>query len=117
MQTELVRLGATHPDALGGFDPASIAILSTHDLVLTKFGVPDDQIWRNTRKTEYWRKKVWVLPVHRPDAHHWVMCVIYPNLKQINLFDSFAQHKPWNGDLKVCFSYTSLYQTSEISML
>ncbi|KZP28753.1 hypothetical protein FIBSPDRAFT_728861 [Athelia psychrophila] len=79
----------------------SVAILSTHDLVRARFGSPDEQLWRSTKHTEYWAKPVWILPIHRPESHHWVVCIIYPAEKRLRLFDSFASHQPWYADLKI----------------
>ncbi|KZP33320.1 hypothetical protein FIBSPDRAFT_882069 [Athelia psychrophila] len=55
---------------------ASVAVLSTHDL------------------------DTWVLPIHRRDIGHWVLCIIYPNKQCLRLFDSFAEQRPWHVDLK-----------------
>lgn len=93
LQTQLLK---------GGNDTAaSVAVLSTHDLVRMRDGSPDDQIWRCAKHTDYWLKDTWVLPIHRRDINHWVLCIIYPNKKQLRLFDSFAEQRPWHVDIKV----------------
>ncbi|KAF7976360.1 hypothetical protein HWV62_6913 [Athelia sp. TMB] len=79
---------------------ASVAILSTHDLVRIHYGSPDDQLWRGAKATQYWDKNVWILPIHRPTACHWVLCVIYLDTKQLRLFDSFGEECPWYTDIK-----------------
>lgn len=81
---------------------ASVAVLSTHDLVRIQYESDDNQLWRCSKHAEYWLKDRWVLPIHRPDTNHWVLCVIYPNRKRSCLFDSFVEEHPWNADIKVC---------------
>ncbi|KAG2154223.1 uncharacterized protein EDB93DRAFT_1239586 [Suillus bovinus] len=61
-------------------------ILSTHNLPHIRYNAPDD---------------VWILPIHRPsDVGHWVLCVVHLRSKELHLFDSFAERKPWKSDIK-----------------
>lgn len=83
-----------------GFDARSVALLTTHELVRVQYGVTDDQIWRSVERSEFWSKSVWILPIHRPQ--HWVLCIIYPERKTLHLFDSLADRRGWNADIKVC---------------
>ncbi|KAG2054503.1 hypothetical protein BDR06DRAFT_1049502 [Suillus hirtellus] len=80
---------------------SDVAIFSTFDLPRIRYHATDDMLWRNTHWMCYWEKDVWVLPIHRP-AHvgHWVVCVIYLSTKELRLFDSLAEHKPWKHDVK-----------------
>ncbi|KAG2343347.1 hypothetical protein BDR05DRAFT_884361 [Suillus weaverae] len=72
------------------------AILSTHDLLHIRYNAPDDVLWCNMSWTSYWTKEVWILPIHRPsDVGHWVLCIIHLQSKELHLFDSFAERKPW----------------------
>ncbi|KAG1728250.1 uncharacterized protein EDB91DRAFT_1314088 [Suillus paluster] len=78
-----------------------VAIFSTHDLPRIHYNAADDILWRNTSWTRYWEKDVWIIPIHRPaSVGHWVVCVIYLSRKEIHLFDSLAERKPWKHDLK-----------------
>ncbi|KAG1735673.1 uncharacterized protein EDB91DRAFT_1348200 [Suillus paluster] len=78
-----------------------VAIFSTHDLPRIRYNAADDILWRNTSWTRYWEKDVWIIPIHRPaSVGHWVACVIYLSRKEIHLFDSLAERKPWKHDLK-----------------
>jgi Ulp1 family protease len=80
----------------------TVAIFSTHDLPRIRYNAIDDMLWRNTSWTRYWEKDVWVLPIHRPsNVGHWVLCVIYFSRKELHLFDSLAEWKPWRHDVKV----------------
>lgn len=113
LQAQLARSGedklqGSAEDNSQGFDPRSVAILNTHDLVYIRSGASDDVVWRNVKRVEYWSKSVWILPIHRQYAQHWVVCIIYPEQKQLHLFDSFADRKSWNGDVKVCLSIAQL---------
>jgi hypothetical protein len=80
------------------------AILSTHDLPRVRYQAADDDLWRNIRRTIYWEKDVWILPIHRPRALHWVLGVVYVKEQRILLFDSFAEKKAWRADVQVCWS-------------
>ncbi|KAG2053155.1 hypothetical protein BDR06DRAFT_1054409 [Suillus hirtellus] len=80
---------------------SDVAIFSTFDLPRIRYHATNNMLWRNTRWTCYWEKDVWVLPIHRP-AHvgHWVVCVIYLSTKELHLFDSLAERKPWKHNVK-----------------
>lgn len=79
-----------------------IAMLSTHDLPRIRYNAPDDVIWRNASWVRYWDKDTWVLPIHRPSViGHWVLCVIRLSHKELHLFDSLGDRKPWPSDVKV----------------
>ena len=81
---------------------AQCAVLSTHDLPHIRYHAQDDVLWRNVLWTRYWEKSIWILPIHRPSpAGHWVICVVKLTSKQLLLFDSLAEQKPWKHDIKV----------------
>ncbi|KIO03681.1 hypothetical protein M404DRAFT_54211, partial [Pisolithus tinctorius Marx 270] len=62
----------------------------------------DNVLWRNISWTWYWEKTMWILPIHQPSpVGHWVLCVIKFPSKQLLLFDSLAEQKPWKQDIKV----------------
>jgi Ulp1 protease family, C-terminal catalytic domain len=73
------------------------ALLSTFDLVRIRYKASDDDIWRNIRRSSYWLKTVWILPIHRPE--HWVLCIILVESRELLLFDSFAAHHPWRREV------------------
>ncbi|KAG0699786.1 hypothetical protein DFH29DRAFT_983380 [Suillus ampliporus] len=80
----------------------SCAIFSTHDFPRIRYNAPDDIVWRNVSWTRYWEKDIWVLPIHWPSDSigHWVICVIHVFNKELHLFDSLAEKKPWKTDIK-----------------
>jgi Ulp1 family protease len=78
------------------------ALLTTHDLPRIRYNASDDILWRNVSYTRYWEKDVWILPIHRPsNIGHWVLCIIRFSSKELHLFDSLAEKKPWKNDVKV----------------
>lgn len=78
------------------------ALLTTHDLPRIRYNASDDILWRNVSYTRYWEKDIWILPIHRPsNIGHWVLCVIRFSNKELHLFDSLAEKKPWKNDVKV----------------
>lgn len=99
LQAQLIRSAPDNNSQ--GFDPQSVAILSTHNLVRIRYGATDAAVWRAVKRVEYWSKKVWILLIHRISTEHWVVCIIYPEQKRLHLFDSFADHRSWHGDVKV----------------
>ncbi|KAG1867477.1 hypothetical protein C8R48DRAFT_771969 [Suillus tomentosus] len=79
----------------------TVATFSTHDLPRIRYNATDNMLWRNSSWTRYWEKDVWVLPIHRAsNIGHWVLCVIYLSRKELHLFDSLAERKPWKHDVK-----------------
>lgn len=83
--------------------PGSITVFSTYELHRIRCGANDEVLWRNTKQLCYWETSVWILPIHRPASNHWVVCKIDFTLKQIDLFDSFAQKMPWKDEIKVAW--------------
>lgn len=77
------------------------AVLSSHALLLVRCHTADLSLWRLTSKTEFWSKPIWILPIHRLAAEHWVLAIILPHQQKILLFDSFANAKAWERDLPV----------------
>jgi len=91
-------LQETYPSELS----CRCAILSTHDLVRIRYNVDDDNLWRSFKRTSYWLKEVWILPIHRTGPPgHWVLAIIYLRTHDIHLFDSFADQNGWEQDVKV----------------
>ncbi|KAG2123258.1 hypothetical protein DEU56DRAFT_917566 [Suillus clintonianus] len=85
-----------------------IAILSTHDLPRIRYNAADEMLWRQSSWTRYWEKDIWILPIHRPvPVGHWVLCVICRSSKELHLFDSFAEKRPWQHDVKAIMTLVS----------
>lgn len=66
------------------------AVFSSYVMKYAEEGGSDDDIWRNTKGNLYWQRKVWLIPIHRPNSRHWVLCTIYPYEASIFFFDSCA---------------------------
>lgn len=88
-------------------NPASLqsqrcALFSTYDLLMTRYNATDEEVWRRTRKVEYWTKDVWILPIHRSrPAEHWVQCTISIKTRELLLFDSFGEASQWKHEVPV----------------
>ncbi|CAK5281201.1 unnamed protein product [Mycena citricolor] len=51
------------------------ALFSTYDLARVQTQASDQDLWRSTAQTIYWRKRLWVVPIHRPSQEHWVLAM------------------------------------------
>jgi hypothetical protein len=79
------------------------AILSTFDLPRARYKASDQDLWRHLKRSSYWTKDLWILPIHRPTSlGHWVLCVIALRSHEIYLFDSLVGQRAWKHDIKVC---------------
>ncbi|KAI0694292.1 hypothetical protein C8T65DRAFT_711030 [Cerioporus squamosus] len=72
------------------------ALLSSYVMAKQLDGATaDDTLWRCSQYTDYWRKNVWIMPVHRANSCHWELAVIYIAEQQIAYFDSFGNPQSW----------------------
>ncbi|KAG2021067.1 sentrin-specific protease [Coprinopsis cinerea AmutBmut pab1-1] len=95
------------PDlSFGDFNCApECALFSSHDLLMVKARYTDGDFWRRTKGTSYWCKALWILPIHRPDEHHWVLAVVYPRERRVVLFDSLGRRRGWDHDLQLIMKF------------
>jgi hypothetical protein len=77
------------------------AILSTFDLLRVRYNTTDDSLWRNLKKTKFWERDIWIIPIHRAKSCHWVLSVANPARREFLIFDSFASPTCWKQDLWV----------------
>ncbi|KJA22001.1 hypothetical protein HYPSUDRAFT_139726, partial [Hypholoma sublateritium FD-334 SS-4] len=77
------------------------AIFSTHDLPRIRYKTSDSNLWRNMRRLEYWKRKIWIVPIHIPLENHWVLAVVYLETGIIRLFDSLGKSQRWDGIIEV----------------
>jgi hypothetical protein len=90
-------------------DSRRCAIFSTFDLHMARYNCPLSDIWRRTCHLEFWRKDIWLLPIHRPrPAGHWVLAIILVSSGKIFLYDSLAELAPWKHEIRVSQSYSQL---------
>ena len=94
--------------AIIGRDPQHLdtanqcVIFSSYDLVRIHYKVPDAELWRSTYRREYWKKKIWIIPIHRQAERHWVLAVLHLESKVVHLYDSLGMRQSaWNQDVKV----------------
>ncbi|KAJ7584471.1 hypothetical protein C8J56DRAFT_1053928 [Mycena floridula] len=58
-------------------------------------------LWNLTLHQRYWEKDIWIIPVHRIQQQHWVLCVVIPQFRSLYLFDSYAAPaESWSEDLE-----------------
>lgn len=67
---------------------------------MIRYNASDDNLWRRTHKLKYWEKDIWIIPIHRASASHWVLCCVFLQTREILLFDSFAERHPWKHEVK-----------------
>jgi hypothetical protein len=70
------------------------AIFSTYDLVNVHQRSNED-IWQSIHATYFWLKDIWIIPIHRPDPGHWVLCIAYVQSRKLLLFDSLGKIGGW----------------------
>lgn len=94
---------APHPDAFAVF---STYLVTEHRCKDSG----DDVLWRLTHRTQYWTKRRWLIPIHRPAIpEHWVLCVVDRISYHIDFFDSLAQKGDWLPDINVIIQLPSLW--------
>ncbi|KAL0572373.1 hypothetical protein V5O48_009588 [Marasmius crinis-equi] len=52
-----------------------------------------ESVWKIARRTEYWRKETWILPLHSESTFHWMLVVFKPKLRQVWWFDSMVERE------------------------
>ena len=77
------------------------AIFSTYDLNRIRYQASDHELWRSTRRLNFWERDIWIIPVHRRTENHWVLAVLYLQHKEVHVFDSLAVRASWDQDIKV----------------
>jgi hypothetical protein len=77
-------------------------LFTTFDLPMIRYNATDADIWRRVKRSEFWNKSIWILPIHRTrPSLHWVMCCISPFTHELFLFDSLSERSPWKREIKV----------------
>jgi Ulp1 family protease len=82
------------------------AVFSSHMFALAAKNVSSRTLYRNCRYTRYWKRDVWILPIHQPDALHWRLAVVAHARATIFIYDSQGispDARNWAEDLKVCW--------------
>ncbi|KAL0567055.1 hypothetical protein V5O48_014942 [Marasmius crinis-equi] len=46
--------------------------------------------WSISKRSEYWLKSTWVIPIHDKSMEHWALAVVRVDIEEILIFDSFA---------------------------
>lgn len=103
-----------HLSAWFGFWTAQqCAIFLTHDLLMANYNPTDGEFWKRVKRTEFWLRKIWIVPIHRPHQRHWVLAIVYPYERRIVLYDSLAGKSHWDSDIKVSINSTLSQQLQD----
>ena len=87
-------------------EPNQFAVFSTYDLTHVRYNATDKLLWKATAHTMFWLKDVWIIPIHRPSiVGHWVLCIAHISRRELWLFDSLGEQRPWKADIQVCTGY------------
>lgn len=79
-----------------------IAIIST----LALSTLDDGALWRLLRRSAFWRKNMWLVPIHRMAPYeHWVLGIVDFTHQEIKYFDSLADKSLWKEDVQVRSKY------------
>ena len=77
-------------------------VFSSYDILKARYSVGIDRLWRCTSSLGFWKKRLWILPIHRAyPVEHWVCMAIIPKNKCIYIFDSLHNDSAWNQELQV----------------
>ncbi|KAF8123629.1 hypothetical protein EV363DRAFT_1403865 [Boletus edulis] len=78
------------------------AVFSTHHLTHIRYRATSDHVlWKSTAYTKFWTKSTWIISIHRPLSAHWVLCIARVSRRELQLFDSLGEPKPWRSDIEV----------------
>ncbi|KAK1225825.1 hypothetical protein PQX77_011236 [Marasmius sp. AFHP31] len=77
------------------WDPnVNCAIFSSFVLPeVLKNSMRTETAWRNSYRTEYWTKSIWIIPIHDAEEHHWGLAVVRVAKEEIHIFDSFGSQE------------------------
>lgn len=78
------------------------AVLTTYTMAYIKLDTDDNTIWHSVRHTAYWKKPVWIIPIHLAHPYqHWTLSVADASTSILHIFDSIANESLWMDDVKV----------------
>ena len=108
---QLIQFSLLHQDFFT--NSKNCAIFGSHIFTLAAHNAKIKTIHRNCHHTIYWKRRLWIFPIHRPAAHHWVLAIVVPRRRTIFVYDSLGMYgqDSWGDDLRVC--HYALFFTSE----
>jgi len=77
----------------------NFVIFSTYHLTHIRYHATNHVLWRATAYTKFWTKGIWIIPIHHPLQAHWVLCIAHLSHRELHLFDSLGEQKPWKTDI------------------
>ena len=77
----------------------------------------DEALWRTSRLTpEFWKKKLWIIPINREHCH-WTVAMVYWKKRRIAYFDSFANKSAWETDAPVTHAVCHIDEDTDLILL
>lgn len=77
------------------------AVLSSYELARMLDDTPHENLWRHAKRSQFWRKPIWIIPIHRKDEVHWTVASVHRTQARISVFDSLAGKDSTVQDLQV----------------
>ena len=81
------------------------ATQSNHIAIISTLALPtleDGALWRLARRSAFWQKNLWLIPIHRTVPYeHWVLGIADMTRQEIRYFDSIADENLWEQDIQV----------------
>jgi hypothetical protein len=64
------------------------AVFSSVIFTLMTTDATDERLWRNARRSRYWKCRTWLFPIHY--LNHWVVAMVLVREGVVYLYDSFG---------------------------
>jgi Ulp1 family protease len=79
------------------------SVFNSYAFTLVSHNVDDYNLFRNCRDTVYWNRPIWLIPIHREAALHWVLAVVQHKRKTIFFYDpqGIVEASSWADELRV----------------
>ncbi|KAI0059012.1 hypothetical protein BV25DRAFT_1809822 [Artomyces pyxidatus] len=91
------------------------AIFNSYDFNLIKHNTVESDYWRRVKRTEFWQRRTWLIPIHHED--HWLLCTVRLDKRSILYFDSFGAPglAPWEDICELVLRF--VLSLSEVAKL
>ncbi|OCH92954.1 hypothetical protein OBBRIDRAFT_824361 [Obba rivulosa] len=92
------------PNGLLNSDSRNGIIGDSADVDTAALSNDNSALMRSTRRTYFWERKIWIVPVHHRgdtgDVGHWTLVIINMAEQTLFHFDSFANQVLWRSDIQ-----------------
>jgi hypothetical protein len=60
---------------------------------------PDEKLWKVARRSRYWKRRFWLIPIHH-DRTHWCVALVKVKKGVVYLYDSYGRdYETFEGDV------------------